>query len=182
MGREIEMKFRIDNKNTFIDKLYSLGIVLSDYKNQHDKIYMLEGKSFKDLEKGECIIRIRIEENRQTTTIKKYIDGIKDRQEVECEITDVDLFEEYLKLLNFKLLVEVIKKRAVGQYLGANITVDSVSDLGDFSEIEIISNDDNVEKAKERVEEIALRLGFDASNQVKMPYDEMIYERRYNND
>lgn len=182
MSREIEMKFRIDNKNTFIDKLNSLGVVLSDYKNQHDKIYMLEGKSFEDLEKGECIIRIRIEENRQTTTIKKYIDGIKDRQEVECGITDVDLFEEYLKLLNFELLVEVIKKRAVGRYLGVNITVDSVSNLGDFSEIEIISNDDNVEKAKERVEEIALRLGFDASNQVKMPYDKMIYERRYNND
>ena len=52
MSREIEMKFRIDNKNTFIDKLNSLGVVLSDYKNQHDKIYMLEGKSFEDLDKG----------------------------------------------------------------------------------------------------------------------------------
>lgn len=182
MGREIEMKFRIDNKNTFIDKLDSLGVALSDFRNQHDKIYMLEGKYFDDLEKGECIIRIRKEGNRQTTTIKKYIDGIKDRQEVECEITDADLFEEYLKLLNFKLLVEVVKKRAIGQYLGVNITVDSVSDLGDFSEIEVISNDDDVAEAKERVKKIAECLGFDIFNQVKRPYDEMIYERGVIND
>lgn len=182
MGREIEVKFRIDDKKAFIEKLDSLGVVLSDFKNQHDKIYMLKGKSFDDLEKGECIIRIRKEGRQQTTTIKKYIDGIKDRQEVECGITDADLFEEYLKLLNFKLLVEVIKKRAIGQYLGANITVDSVAGLGDFSEIEVISNDDDAAEAKERVEKIAVRLGFDIFNQVKMPYDEMIYERRYNND
>ena len=183
MAREVELKFKINDKKSFLNKLKDKGIVMSNSKKQFDKIYMLKGKDFKDLKRGETVIRIRKENGNLTTTIKKYVDGIKDRQEVECSITDVDSFAEFLELLDFRLLVEVVKERCIGHFLGANITLDSVYKLGDFSEIEIVSKENDVSMARKQVEEIANILGLDSSNLVELPYDEMIFMKgRQDND
>lgn len=178
MSREVELKFKLDDKKKLLEKLSDLGVDLSIPKKQHDWIYMRNGKLFSDLEVGEAVIRIRKEGDDTTTTIKKYVNGIKDRQEVECGISDASLFAEYLQMLGFKLLVEVEKERVIGHYHGANITVDSVNGLGDFSEIEVIARDDSVIGARKQVEDIAKTLGFDNLKQVNVPYDELMYERK----
>lgn len=178
MSREVELKFKLDSKKELLEKLSELGVALSVPRKQHDWIYMRNGKSFGDLEVGEAIIRIRKEGDNTITTIKKYVDGIKDRQEVECGISDASLFAEYLEMLGFKLLVEVEKERVIGHYHNASITLDHVNELGDFSEIEVIAHDDSVIDARKQVEDIAKVLGIDIIKQVDVPYDEMIYERK----
>lgn len=182
MSREVELKFKIDNKEEFLERLSELGVELSIPRKQHDWIYMGKGKSFDDLKFGEPIIRIREEGVNITTTIKRYIDGIKDRREVECGISNVSLFDEYLEMLGFKLLVEVEKERVVGHYDNVNITLDRVNELGVFSEIEVIAHDDSVINARKQVRDIAEALGFDVLKQMDVPYDEMIYERKRKND
>jgi len=184
MAREVELKFKINDKNDFFCKMREKGIVLSEPQKQHDRIYMLEGKNFTDLKKGENIIRIREEGKKLTTTVKKYVDGIKDRQEVECGITNVKLFADYLNILGYKMLIEVIKERSNGDYLGAKITFDSVVGLGEFTEIEIVVDSDDTMEAQKLVEYIAKDFGFDILEQIKLPYDEMVYleRKKENND
>lgn len=145
MARELEMKFSISNRSDFINKLENLGIELSNSFEQDDIIFLRHGKTFEDLQKGEAVIRIRKEKNIIKTTIKKYVKGILDRKEVECKISDIQSFQEFLNLLDFSPVVSVNKTRRKGIYHNATIVIDHVKELGDYIEIEIISEDHSVE-------------------------------------
>lgn len=181
MGRELERKFEIRDKQAYIDRLRMLGIYFSKPINQQDIIFLKKGKKFADLQRGEAVIRIRKENKRVFTTIKRYINGVADRLEAEMPLVDVDSFCDYLFLLDFVHVVTVNKKRSTAMYKNAIISLDDVEKLGIFTEIEIVSAEEYVAENNEKLKRIIFEFGLDIEKSIQLPYDEMIY-RRENND
>lgn len=178
MAREIELKFQIKDLQFFNKFLYDNKIVLSEPHTQHDTIFMRTGKNFCDLQSGEVILRIRKDVHGITTTAKKYIKGIQIREEAECRINDIEKFTQYLRLLDYVPLVNVIKKRQQGVIDNMTITYDIVDELGIFAEIEILSTADENEEALNTILDLAKRMGFNENDIISTPYDEMIYNKR----
>lgn len=175
MAREIELKYHIIDHHSFENHLKSLGISLSEAVEQNDIIFFRKGKKFDDLPNGEPVIRIRQENGKAKTTIKKYINGSINREEVECEILDVNSFKHILSLMDYQPIVAVQKIRSTGVYDGATIAVDHVKKLGFFAEIEIISSKKNFEDDLNKIMLIAQTLGLNNSEIQSKPYDEMLY-------
>lgn len=181
MSRELELKFELDQQHEFLERLNALGITLSEPCRQYDTIFLPHDHSFEDLDKGIPIVRIRQSDGKITTTLKKYISGITNREEVECSISDATIFTKYLCLLGFAPIVTVNKTRRKATYCGTTITLDYVEQLGVFTEIEIICDEENVARNLKRLDEIAHELGLEHSKKVSKPYDEMLYLRGKNN-
>ena len=177
MRRELELKFRITSENDFINMLEEKGIVLSSPIMQDDIIFFRKDRGFSDLDKGEPVIRIRKQQDKIVTTLKKYKDGIADRVEVECEILDGEMFHKYLELLDLVPVVTVKKKRRKGNYEDASINVDQVEGLGLFVEVEVISDDYMAKDDMKKLNRIVNELGLSKNNIVSMPYDEMLFRK-----
>ena len=178
MNREIELKFRVSNERDFITVLSKKGILLSSPITQVDTIFFRKGKGFPDLLNGEPVLRIRQNSGVTTTTLKKYVKGIYDRKEIECQVSDGIAFQEYLELLDIFPVVVVSKTRRNANYKETTITLDNVRDLGVFTEIEIVSDDNNVEQSMYKINKIAEELNLNLKNIVKTPYDEMLFQKR----
>lgn len=178
MQRELELKFRLFNEDNFLAILEKKDIYLENPVVQTDVIFLRKGKGFEDLKCGEPVVRIRKQGDKIITTIKKYVDGIKDRLEAECEILDGKAFEKFLGLLDFIPVVTVKKERRIGTYGDAIISFDYVDGLGSFVEVEIISDDSRVQIDLLKLDTIISELGLSKQNIVNKPYDEMLFERR----
>ena len=103
--------------------------------------------------------------------------GIADRIEVECEILDAKSFQKYLELLDLELVVTVKKTRERAYYKNAVVCLDYVEGLGNFVEVEIVSDECNAEDDMKRLNEIVNELGLNEKNIVEMPYDEMLFNK-----
>lgn len=181
MAREIELKYELENVEEYIAHLCKLGITLSSTLTQCDTIFFRRGKCFRDLEAGEPVVRIRQENGMAKTTAKKYIIGITEREEVECIIDDIVSFKKYLALLDFTPIVTVNKTRRKGSYRGTTITVDCVEGLGEYTEIEIVT-DETSTTGLNLIKNVAKELGLNDMNLVSMPYDEMLFMKGENDD
>lgn len=177
MKHELEKKFSISSKEQFLLSLDTLGISLESPIKQMDAIYFRKGKGFSDLPLGEPVLRIRQDGTSITTALKVYRNGVSDRIEVECGISDAIAFDEYLQCLEFEKVVEVVKFRRIATFLGAKIVLDDVLHLGTFAEIEVVTDDDGVAKGFELLTMVVGRLGMDINMAITTPYDEMLYQR-----
>lgn len=177
MKHELEMKFRLLNKSTFIKNLKDRGITFSCPIEQEDIVFFRKNKGYADLSNGEPVIRIRKQAGSISTTLKKNNHGFTDRLEVECKISDADVFQNYLELLDIYPLITVKKQRQVAQYKDATISIDHIPTLGTFVEIEIISNNEDTSLGLKMLSQIAIELGLDINLRITTPYDQMLYER-----
>ncbi len=177
MRRELELKFSISDDKQFIDTLGMKKVVFENPITQKDLIFIRTGYGFCDLKGGEPVIRIREQEGKYVTTLKKYVRGITDRIEVECEILDAKSFQKYLELLDLELVVTVKKTRERAYYKNAVVCLDYVEGLGNFVEVEIVSDECNAEDDMKRLNEIVNELGLNEKNIVEMPYDEMLFNK-----
>lgn len=159
-----------------------MGLELSEAIEQRDMIFFRKGKSFADLQEGEPVIRIRREDGGTKVTIKKYVSGVTNREETECNVSDAVLFEKFLEMLDCVHVVSVNKTRIKGIYKGAEITVDKVSELGDYAEIEIMSSEEDVKMNLKKLESIVKELELDMKNLTKVPYDEMLFMKEKKDD
>lgn len=182
MARELELKFRLKDEQLFFKRLEELKIVLSESILQKDIIFLKQGTEFDDLFKGEPVIRIREEQGKSKATVKKYVSGIMDREEIEFNLTEPEAFRRFLILLDFIPVIIVEKTRRKGIYMEATVTLDRVKGLGSFIEVEIISTDEIAETDKESLKNIVKRLGLDMMDLVKTPYDQMLYEKGEKDD
>lgn len=177
MARELELKYKLESVEEYITRLNQLGISLSHPVQQCDTIFFRSGKCFQDLKAGEPVIRIRQENGTIKATIKKYVSGITEREEVECGISDIDSFKKFLALLDCVPIVTVKKTRRKGKYCGTTITIDFVEGLGVYTEIEIVTQEKKTASGLDVIKSVAKYLGLDQEHLVSTPYDEMLFTK-----
>ncbi|MDR2971207.1 MAG: class IV adenylate cyclase [Bacteroidales bacterium] len=175
--REVELKFAVSDENDLLNIFRIKGIEMSPPVVQIDTVFLRNGKNFDHLKEGEPVIRIRQEDETFVTTLKKYVKGITDRVEIECQINDGVAFNKYLELLDIFPIVIVKKSRINGKYKNATICFDRVDNLGAFIEIETITDDSYANQEIKRLESIATELGLDINSKVGIPYDVMLYNK-----
>ena len=73
-------------------------------------------------------------------------------------------------------MVTVDKKRITTQYKDYNICIDEVKGLGNFIEIEILTDEqDKTSYYEQKMLELCLELGINVDNKIDSHYDTMVY-------
>lgn len=94
----------------------------------------------------------------------------KTRREVEVGVSDADGMAEILSALGFEPVATVVKERdryAVGDYA---VTLDDVSGLGEFVEVETEAAEEDIEDARNAAYDLLERLNLDPEAQIRTSY------------
>jgi len=174
--QEIEIKFRIENREKLLSKLKSLHLQLSEPVYQKDIIFVPDLNDTKNGE-GKIFVRIRKQNEKQMITLKKQSKVIMQNKEIEFGISDIDKAYDFLEMLGLKEWVTIEKERIETTYQEFNLCMDQVTRLGDFIEIEILSEEENqTELYEKKILSVAKELDIPIENRVNNYYDSMIAE------
>lgn len=115
--------------------------------------------------------RAKGEETTQLTYKGPLVDDAsKTREESETVVDSRETMDSILRSLGFSPAAVVEKEReqyALGEY---TVTLDTVSHLGEFVEIERVSDDTEIETAREGAFSILRALGLDPNEQIRTSY------------
>jgi len=100
----------------------------------------------------------------------------KVRTEHETEIEAPEELTATLEALGFESAATVEKKRERYALDSVTVTLDAVSGLGEFVEIEARVKEGGLEHAREVVEKTAKRLGLEPAEQIETSYLELLLE------
>jgi adenylate cyclase class 2 len=98
--------------------------------------------------------------------------GSKIREECNVQLDNAGAFDTILKNLGFKPVAHVRKLREYYTYQDFSIALDNVDHLGEFVEIELIT-ENNAENAAKRVDELAETLGV-VGERISISYLELL--------
>lgn len=176
--REIEIKVKISNLDNIQRKLEKKGCILSDPISQHDVIYS-RGNSkgeWQSSKEGDIIIRIRFSKNIAELNLKQQKSGEMDNLEYETEIKDPEAMNKILAALGYAPAIEVKKLRRKGKLGEYEICVDEVEKLGNFIEIEKLTEDNaDPQKIRNEIFEVIESLGLSRDDEETRGYDTQIY-------
>jgi adenylate cyclase class 2 len=176
---EVEVKLRVENRDELINSLTSSGFTQKKFVCETDTYYTSE---FHDMIKRDEALRIRNIEDLNTGEKSSVITfkGAKldkvsmSRQEYETSIGDAEIGKRILEGIGFTSVPEVEKIRTEFAMNDITACVDQVKGLGDFLEIEILTEDGMREKALEQIRDMLEQLGFSMENTTRRSYLSML--------
>ncbi len=177
--KEIEVKAKVENFEFILSKLKELGCSLSEPLIQKDRIYLHKDLRFEEITKGSVILRIRDSNGKIILTLKKQCENELDDLESEVVVGNLDKAEEFLNHLDFHEVIKVNKKRIKCNYKDYEICLDEVEKLGQFVEVEKLTNDEE-DSLKVQAELFAFleSLGVKKEDQVFQGYDTLIFNKK----
>lgn len=169
--REIELKFKVDNFDSILKKVSDI----SDVCRQSDTIYV---QNLKDTESKESSIWLRVRKVNDTVemNLKKQSQKKMESEEIEFEVSNYELANQFLMALGYKKWVQVDKKRQYAKFEDINVCMDEVERLGCFVELEILVKEKNEIDYEKKLMNTAVSLGISPTTRVNSHYDTMIYE------
>ena len=176
--REIEIKLRVNNLEELEQKLKDAGLVISKEINQHDIVYSRidDTHDYTESYKGCIIVRIRNQDGASILNLKKQLSGEMDNLEYETKVEDGEAMHQILLTLGWKPEVEVKKVRKKGKIGEYEICLDRVEKLGDFVELEKLTDDSaDPEKVRDELFKIAESFGLSRNDEETKGYDTQIY-------
>ncbi|MBN1432137.1 MAG: class IV adenylate cyclase [Methanomicrobiaceae archaeon] len=168
---EVEAKIKIDSINIIRTRLKEKGAVFAKKTLQTDTYY---NSPLRDFAKTDEALRIRNEEGLSEITYKgpKMRNSVaKAREEYNVEVTDAESLAIILEKSGFTKSTTVSKTREEYDFMGAKIALDIVKGLGEFIEIEVVTDNQNL--ALETIEKIREELGISGEH-IAESYLEMI--------
>jgi adenylate cyclase class 2 len=177
--REIEIKLKVANLDDLTQKLAERGCVLSAPVSQHDTIYSRGGtnEEFTSAKEGDIIMRIRRAEGIAEFNLKQQKSSESDNLEYETEIKDPEATHQILLALGYKPEIEVKKIRRKGKIGAFEICLDTVEQLGDFVELEKLTDDDaNPDVVREELFAVLESLGLSRADEETRGYDTLLYQ------
>jgi len=177
--KEIEVKAKITNIQNIKKKLTSLGCQLDVPLIQEDIIFLPVGIEFSGIIKGTPVVRIRNSSDIITLTLKKRVfnDNELIKLEKETVVSDKQMALEIVEHMGFHEVVRVSKERIECKYKDMTVCIDEVAGLGDFIEIEKLSEDENNKAVQDCLFNFLQSLGVNSENRITKGYDTLIYEK-----
>lgn len=180
---EVEMKLRADH-DRIRSVLEELEATAHDTIAQRDTYYNAPTRDFAETDEA---LRLRREEagedepskdERVELTYKGPLVGAtsKTREEHETGLEDGDSMGMILDSLGFVPVETVEKERerfSIEEYV---VTLDSVSGLGEFVEVEAEAHKDGIDIAREGVVRTVESLGLDPTAEIRTSYLELLLE------
>ncbi len=177
--REIEIKLKVRDLAALEQKLVELGCVLSAPIHQHDVIYSKDGDTsiWEDMKEGMIVVRIRRDDRGAIFTLKQQCTHEHDNIECETRVEDGEAMHRALLLLGFVPEVEVRKVRRKGRLGEYEICLDRAEELGDFVELEKITDDDaDAAQVSEELFQELESLGLSRADQETHGYDTQMFQ------
>ncbi len=174
---EVEVKTHINNISKLLNQLAQFGITLSAPIEQWDTILCKIGQPPLAVHApGRVVLRLREQADRVEFNLKQDRSSELDCLEREVSISERQPMLDILALLDFEPVIEVHKVRQKATFQGLEICVDRVQNLGDFIEIEKLTNDDG-ETVQEELWQLLERLGVSRTDRVLKGYDTLLAEQ-----
>ncbi|EAQ80202.1 class IV adenylate cyclase [Blastopirellula marina] len=181
MKFEVELKFPVNDLRRVETALADLGAAIEIPVKQSDFYY---GHPARDFAQTDEALRIRRVGSKNIITYKgpKIDATTKTRREIEVPLVSgaegaaniIDMIEA----LGFLQVAEVTKNRRKANLSFADqaveVALDEVKGLGEFVELEISTNEDGVDAAREAINQLAEKLGLSGSE--RRSYLELILE------
>lgn len=175
MKKEIEVKIRLENSDSLLEKLSALGCVFSEPVKQEDQIFTnFPDSEFAEFKPGINFLRIRKSNGKILFTLKQSLINELEGIEKEFEISDADEMKETLELMGYHEAVRVSKTRRKTRYKEYEICLDEVDGLGFFAELEKITDEDS-EKVQNEMMNFFASLGVGVENRVFNGYDTLVW-------
>ncbi|AZH25234.1 class IV adenylate cyclase [Haloplanus aerogenes] len=169
---EVELKVRADH-DAVRDRLSALDADHVGAVTQVDTYYDAPHRDFAETDEA---LRIRREKSNDETTTRVTYKGplvereSKTRREVETGVEDGDHLDDILGSLGFTPAAVVEKERDRYTLDGYTVTLDTVSEVGEFVEIERETPESELETVRERAIERLRDLGLDPDAQIRTSY------------
>jgi adenylate cyclase class 2 len=176
--KEIEVKAKVRNQAELISNIEKLGIILGDTIIQNDTIFVPLNIMALPTDKGVPVLRIREQGEKKILTLKIRLTNGLDKQESETEITNPAGMKEIILSTGFKEMESFTKKRRKGKYNNWEICVDEVEGLGNFVEVEQLSEDGDSEAIQKELFSFLQSLGITEADREQFGYDVLIWQAR----
>jgi adenylate cyclase, class 2 len=165
MNYEVEQKHRVEDVASLTAQLAQRGVQLEPAIAQSDQYFAHPARDFVTTDEA---LRIRTSDRKSFVTYKgPKLDVVtKTRRELELPLHEQDAdgsqFAELLAALEFRPVATVRKQRSRFRidHGGRQVegSIDEVDGVGTFVELELISDDENLEAAKQVIRELATAL------------------------
>jgi adenylate cyclase class 2 len=165
MKFEVEKKYWVDDFDPLLCKLRGLNAHVHDTVDQADQYF---AHPTRDFSKTDEVLRLRRVGNKNFVTYKgARIDSTtKTRQELEFSLHDGEDaerdFAQLLKVLGFCPVMTVRKRRTIAHCPWEDeiieVAMDEIDQLGLFVELEITSDAEHLDAAKQHLTSLAARL------------------------
>ncbi len=178
MKAEIEVKAKVKDRERLMAKIGELGCALSEPIRQEDEIFVDFSGPLLNHGSGKNILRIRRTADKAIFTLKRN----REEDELDCiekevEISEAGTFKEILGYLGYREAIKVKKVRRKGIYGDYEICLDEVEGLGDFIEVEKMSEEDG-KKIQEELMVFLRSLGVREEDRVFKGYDSLLEEKK----
>ncbi len=140
--REVEVKYRVRDREALVMALKSRGIELGAPVHQDDQAYAPRGWSYGDSKLGVPFVRLRTVNGVHTFTLKRPAENELSCQEHETAVADRDQMHDAIVAMGFYATVRIAKERQSAAVGEAALCVDEVDGLGAFLELERLVSDD----------------------------------------
>ncbi|MFX0107111.1 MAG: class IV adenylate cyclase [Candidatus Hodarchaeota archaeon] len=188
---EVEVKIPIADPESIRASLLELGAVRGHKESQTDIYFGHPCRSFPETDEALRLRRREIlseahhgnDDNRvqrhELTYKGPKIDPLsKTRVEVSLEFDDYPSAERILTHLGFTKIVEIAKDRSFYEVREITVSVDDVSGVGSFLELEQIVDDrTNIESVREEIFSVVKSLGLDPNQSIRTSYLEIYLEK-----
>jgi len=166
---EIELRAKVADFEALENKLCLLSARFQGEREEYDQYFGPEDRKM--------IVRIRNRNGVSFLTFKSLSQSTEvcAWQEWETKIEDADALEKILSN-GLKRLVEIRKKRKTYALNDFEINLDRIQDLGNFIEVELIS--ENIPEAKKRLEKFLKELEISEERVVREGYVQLMMKNR----
>lgn len=167
---EVELKVEADH-DAVRERLESLDAERQGAVTQSDTYYDAPHRNFAETDEA---FRIREESSNAVTRVELTYKGpkvdaeSKAREEVETGVEDADDAAAIVEALGFEAAATVRKDRDRYRLDGYTVTLDSVDGLGEYVEVE--TEAEAVEEAREGAKAVMADLGLDPDEQIRTSY------------
>ena len=161
---EVEIKLRLDRPDEILQRLRETGAIAIGSSKQEDTYLNAPHRDYAQTDEA---LRIRAtSEGAQITYKGQKLKGMdaKAREEINLPISDPDQFIRLFSALGFTPTAQVNKIREEWAYKGTTISLDTVTGLGTFVEIEVIAERSDCIKALEAIEQVKKDLGIEGDH------------------
>jgi adenylate cyclase class 2 len=173
---EIERKFRLNPNEAAglkvkLEAKYGAGQKLV----QHDEHFLFKKSSYAEHVTGDPVLRIRNANGNYFFTYKHTVKETGNRVEHETGISDPEALRAALVAMGWRSVVQIQKVRWHFHASGLTYDLDMVEGLGDYLEIEIVSDKDS--DAEATLVSVAVSLDIPADRIERRSYGRLLQEK-----
>lgn len=180
MSVEVEVKLKVHDKKQLGHRLKQQGFVTGKLVAETDIYYTAPHHDFARLDEALRIRTVKDLVSGKETAVITFkgpkLDQVSmTRQELETEVGNAKTARKILESIGFQPVLPVEKKRQYFYHENMTACIDSVKNLGNYLELEILTDlEENRTAALQKIEETLKQLGYSMQETTRSSYLSML--------